>query len=133
MNKIVTAFVKGLALLCACVAITAHAGEELTAINTAVEQRAAEIDQKFGVLLTNQERNNLKIALIVSKVSKEQKEGAGNGGGDDPATQKALTTKAVTDKAIKTYEITDPVDQRQLLIEMDAYEDDGGGLQPPKT
>jgi hypothetical protein len=127
MNKIVTAFVKGLALLCACISVTAYAGEDLNAINAHVEKQAEDIDQKFGVLLTTQERNNLKIALIVSKVSKEQKELTGNGGGDDPAIQKELTTMEVTDKAIKTYEITDPVEQRQLLIEIDAASLTGGG------
>lgn len=117
MNKILTAFVKGIALLCACVAVTAHAGEDLDAINSAVEQRAAEIDQKFGVLLTSQELNNLKISLIVSKVSKEQKD---------------RSVKAKTDTAIKTYEITDPVEQRQLLIELEATSltGNGGGDDP---
>ena len=115
MNKIIKAALSSLLFTCA---FSATAGDELELINAEVDKRSAEIDQKFGVLLTTQERNNLKISLVVSKVSKEQKD---------------VTVKEKTDAAIKTYEITDPVEQRQLLIEMAAYEDDGGGLQPPKT
>jgi hypothetical protein len=69
-------------------------------------------------LLTTQERNNLKISLVVSKVSKEQKD---------------VTVKEKTDAAIEIYEITDPVEQRQLLIEMKAKASTGNvGAEPPK-
>ena len=115
MNKIIKAALSSLLFACA---FSATAGEELELINAEVDKRAAEIDQKFGVLLTTQERNNLKISLVVSKVSKEQK---------------AVTVKEKADAAIKTYEITDPVYQRQLLIEMEAKASTGNtGAEPPK-
>jgi alpha-D-ribose 1-methylphosphonate 5-triphosphate synthase subunit PhnI len=105
MNKIVTAFVKGLALSCACVASAAHAGDDLNLINADVEKQAARIDQNYGVLLDTQERNNLKMALIVKKVT-----------ADD--TDRTVIEKAKA--AVVTYEITDPVEQRKLLVELDA-------------
>ena len=93
-----------------------HAGEALEQINAEVEQTAVQIEQDYGVLLTGQERNNLKISLVVEKVSKEQKE---------------TSVKDKTDSAIQTYEITDPTDQRQLLIEMQANLTGNGGGDIP--
>ncbi len=93
-----------------------HAGEALAQITAEVEQTAAQIERDHGVLLTGQERNNLKISLVVTKVNKE------------------VNTKTVqekTDSAIQTYEITDPTDQRQLLIEIEAnLSGNGGGVVP---
>ena len=62
-------------MLAAFVTTTAvHAGEALEQINAEVETTAAQIELDHGVLLTGQERNNLKISLVVDKLSKEQKD-----------------------------------------------------------
>lgn len=99
-----TAFVKGLALSCACVSIAALAGDDLNLINADVEKQAAQIDQNYGVLLDTQERNNLKVALIVKKVTAD-------------GTDRTVIEKAKA--AVVTYEITDPVEQRKLLVELE--------------
>ena len=94
----------------------ANAGEKLDEINAEVEKQAAQIDHDYGVLLTSQELDDLKISLIVDKENKEQ-----------PNASVVEKTKS----AIKTYEITDPANQRKLLIELGVNEGDGGGLVPP--
>jgi hypothetical protein len=123
MNKILSVTMAGLAFLCTFFTGQTYAGEALNAVNAQVEKKAEEIDQKYGVLLTTQERNDLKIAIVAEKVTAEQ-------GNDE--TQ-ALDQKAK--EAIVTYEITDPTDQRKLLIEMEAQSSakSGGqsGEEPP--
>jgi hypothetical protein len=119
MNNLVSAFGKGMAFACAFCAGIANAGEALDSINAQVEQQAAQIDHAHGVLLTSQERDNLKMALIVKKVTKEE------------AVATDVTVKEKADKAIATYEITDPVEQRKLLIEIEASYFGGSGIQPP--
>lgn len=106
MKKFINTPLVGLIVLAAFVTTTAvHAGEALAQINAEVEITAAQIERDYGVLLTGQERNNLKISLVVDKLSKASKD---------------VSVRDKTDAAIATYEITDPVDQRQLLIEVQA-------------
>lgn len=83
---------------------TVNASSALTQINAEVEATAAQIDQEHGVLLTTQERINLKINLIVKEV----------------AVDTTLTIKQKTEAAIETYEVVDPDEQRKLLIEIGA-------------
>jgi hypothetical protein len=108
MNKVLSAILVGQAFLCAIFTSPAHAGEELNAVNAEVEKRAEQIDQSYGVLLSTQERNALKISIVVRKVT-------ANGEG---ISTLELVERAK--KAVVTYEITDPTDQRKLLIEMEA-------------
>ena len=96
-----------------------NAGEALDVVNAEVEQRANQIDQEHGVLLTGQERSALKLLLIANKVV---------------AAQPNATVNEKTDDAIVVYEISDPADQRQLLIKMDEASNlagGGGGTRPP--
>jgi hypothetical protein len=121
MNNILSALTKGVAFLCLFISVFANASNELNAINAEVEKKAEQIDQNYGVLLDTQERDNLKIALIVKKVV------------TDAAAEKNKTVKQITDAAIVTYEISDPVEQRKLLIEVSAKKGTGtSGNEPPK-
>lgn len=116
-----TAKIVGLALSCAFFTGIADAGEELDAVNAEVEKKAEQIDQMYGVLLTTQERDNLKIALIVKKVATVE------------AAESKKPVKEIIDTAITTYEIEDTTEQRKLLIETEAAmaEFGGNGTQPP--
>ncbi len=118
MTKFIKAALSSLIFMCA---FSATAGEALDTINAQVAQQAEAIDQKFGVLLTTQERENLKVALIVKKVVAETPIDA------------TVDVATKTNKAVETYEITDPTQQRTLLIELDAAmaAGGGGGKQPP--
>jgi hypothetical protein len=111
----------GLSFLCTFLTGQVYASEQLDAVNAAVEKKAEEIDQKYGVLLTTQERNDLKIAIVAKKVTAK----------DTADTAQALETK--TKEAIVIYEISDPTDQRKLLIEMEAQAKSTGqsGAEPP--
>jgi hypothetical protein len=108
MNRILSGILFGQAFMYAIFANAAHAGEELNAVNGEVEKRAEQIDQSYGVLLSSQERNALKISIVVRKVT---------------PNEETITTQELVErvkKAVVTYEITDPTDQRKLLIEMEA-------------
>ena len=113
-NKIVKTL--GVTLLCFLTSAT-FAGAALDEINVAVAAKAGQIDDKFGVLLTTTERDNLKIALIVKEIT---------------ANDSEQTVQQQTANAIATYEIVDPVEQRKLLIEIEAsLVGGGGGSSPP--
>ena len=116
MNKFIKAALSSLFFACA---FSAVAGEKLDAVNAKVDKKAAQIDETYGVLLTSQERNNLKIKLVVNDVVAEL------------AADETLTVKEKVDKAVVIYEVTDPVDQRQLLIEIEASYTNGDGIKPP--
>jgi hypothetical protein len=118
MNKTLTAKVIGLAFSCALITGPVSAGEELDTVNAEVEEKAEQIDQMYGVLLTTQERNDMKISLVAKKAAT-----ASTADTTDTVEEKA-------DAAIATYEITDPTDQRKLLIEMQVVA--GGGDDDPK-
>jgi hypothetical protein len=100
-----TAFVKGLAFLCVCISTATYANEALDTVNAAVEEKAEQLDQSYGVLLDSQERQNLQMALIVQNMTED--------GTDSTAVEKAKA-------AIVIYEITDLAEQRKLLIELSA-------------
>lgn len=92
----------------------------LDKVNRQVDAKAAHIDQTYGVLLTGQERNDLKITLVASQVAKNIQ------------TDKHLAVTQAIDAAIITFDISDPSDQRQLLIEVGPQSaGNGGGLKPP--
>ena len=96
--------------------LTSYAGDELDAINVAVEQQAVQLDQTFGVLLTSQERSALKLSLIANKIN---------------ADQSAASVKEKVESAFTVYEITDPSNQRKLVIETQVV-GGSGGVQPPQ-
>jgi hypothetical protein len=108
MNKIILSTIVGLSFLCTFFTGQVYASEQLDAVNAAVEKKAEEIDQKYGLLLTTQERNDLKIAIVAKNITAK----------DTANTAQSLDTKAK--EAIVVYEISDPTDQRKLIIEVEA-------------
>lgn len=108
MNKRLSTLSKGLALSCACLIINAHAGDKLNEVDAQVAQKARQIDEKHGVLLDSQERNALKLNLIVKQVVA------------DSANDSTKSVSELAETAIATYEITDPTEQRKLLIGLEA-------------
>jgi hypothetical protein len=93
----------------------AQAGEQLDAVNQAVAAKAAQIDQKHGVLLDSQERNELKMDLIVQQVLAATPVDANNSIEDIAAT------------AIATYQIDDISQQRRLLFKLETQMLEGTG------
>jgi hypothetical protein len=120
MNKTLTAKVIGLAFSCALITGPVSAGEELDAVISEVEKKAEQIDQMYGVLLTTQERNDMKVSLVAKKVMVET------------TANTTETVEEKADSAIATYEITDPTDQRKLLIEMQVVAGGGNDDVKPK-
>ena len=100
-------------MLCAILSGNATAGEALDAINTAVTLQAEKIEQQYGVLLTYAEMDDLKVSLIARKQAAELQ---------------SFDTAAIAEKATQAndiYQLTDPMEQRKLLIEMQVVA--GGG------
>ena len=116
MKKIIVTPLIGLLL---SLPFSTIAGTELDNVNAEVEAKAEKIDRDHGVLLTGQERNNLKIKLVAGKVA------------DKLAIDENATLNGTVEEATETYEITDPADQRQLLIDVSA-ERNGDGIEPPQ-
>ena len=116
MNKLLMASLSGLFFVCSFFASAEGENAELKAVNIEVEQRAVQLDQDFGIILTSQERSTLKLSIIANKVA---------------ANQSDASVREKTDNAIVIYEITDPVDQRQLLITIELSTGGGGGRRPP--
>jgi predicted sulfurtransferase len=114
MNKLLLTLIKGLTLFYVLFGSTVFAGDKLTEVNAQVEKKAEEIDQKYGVLLTTLELNDLKIAIVAEKVTAQQDE------------NEVQTLEVKTKAAIVDYEITDPTDQRKLLIEVEAQSQSKG-------
>lgn len=112
-----------LTLLCALFAAPSQAGEALEVVEAEVTATADKIDQNYGVLLTTFERSQLKISIVARKTV----------GGVKGLTAQEIKSRA--DKAYETYEITDPAEQRKLLIEMAAQTSkvtgNGNGNEPP--
>lgn len=123
MKTFILAAALGLSLLCAFFSSPIKAGEALDSLNAAVEQKERQFEEQFGVALTFDELTNVKLGLIVARLKQAK------------AEQPEKTVKALVDEAIVTYEITDPVEQRQLLIETTAQTakatGDGNGNEPP--
>ena len=122
MKKLITATVLGLSLSSILFTSQIQANSALNTVNTAVEQRAIYLDENFGVLLTTQERQNLKLALIAKQVVTNQAIAAGK------------TSHDLATEASEIYQIEDESAQRQLLVEIDAaivyVEGGGGGIKP---
>lgn len=95
------------ALCCLGFGIPSFAGQKLDEINAKLDQQALEIDQKYGVLIDYQERGDLKLDLIAQQALSEAADG----------TQ---SVKDIAEAAFATYEITDPYEQRKLLIKMES-------------
>lgn len=111
-----------LTLSCSLFLPVSNANEALNAINAAVEQKAAQIDQTYGVLLTTQERNDLKVTLVVNKLA------------NDIKNMNAKQVAVKTQQAMVIFEITDPIDQRKLVIGLEAQAIEGTGSigsEPP--
>ena len=105
MNIKQLAFV-AVALCCLGFSALGLAGQKLDAINAQVEAQAADIDQKHGVLLDSSERNDLKLQLISRQALADATDGQ--------------SIKDIAATANRVYEISDPYEQRQLLIKIEA-------------
>lgn len=107
------------AFCCALLSVQTQASEAADKINAEVERRAVEIDHKYGVLMDYQERGDLKLDLIAEKQVSENN------------TDK--TVQVLAEEAIAAYEITDPAEQRRLLIKIEtqvAKSTGAGGTEP---
>ncbi len=111
-NTLLKTTLVSLAILGSLLTGTVNADEALDQVNAEVEQTAAQINADHGILLTTAERENLKLSIIVKKVTTI-----------DEDVQ--LDVVEATDQAIETYEITDPTSQRKLLIETNGLSDAG--------
>jgi len=120
MNKLILATAFGLTFSCAFFTNQLQANEALTALNEKVEQRAAYLDEKFGVLLTYQEREDLKIALIAKMMVTDEALAAGK------------TSQDLANEASQNYQIEGETAKRQLLIEIEATaaKTGGDGVKP---
>ena len=111
--------------MCTMFTNTAFASDALDAVNAQVNQKAQQIDQNYGLLLTVEERQSLKMSIIVKKVTQ----------GVGPLTRAELVELARSTDA--TYAIDDPVEQRKLLIELEesveviSYSTGSGGALHP--
>lgn len=108
MKRLIKTSLTGLMALATCLGGNAYAGEALQQINAEVQRTASQIDAAHGVLLTTQERTELKLSLIIQKVKA------------DTTADANLSVAEQTNATIETYEITDPANQRKLLIEFEA-------------
>lgn len=90
------------------------ANEAINQLNHQVEIQANQLDQQHQILLTFEERDKLKLSLIANKISQEFHQ---------------LSVTEQRDKAIDIYAISDPSEQRQLLIDLQqiAAKMNGGG------
>jgi hypothetical protein len=116
-NKLMKSFMAATLLgLCSFYVCSGAALDEL---NATVEFKAAQIDDTYGILLTSDELNNLKLKLIGEQVL------------DALANDPNASIESQIERALNIYQITDPVDSRQLLIEVEAYFARGSGRKPP--
>lgn len=95
-----------MALCCLGFGVPTLAGQSLDDINAKVQQQATDIDQKYGVLLDFNERNDLKLDLIVQQALLE--------------ADSAQSIAQIAEQAFATYEIADSYEQRKLLIKLEA-------------
>ena len=97
------------------------ANEAQEQIEEQLHQYSNHIDANYGVLLSSVEMENLKIALIVDSTV------------TDEAIEQGKTAQQLATQAIANYQIEDIMQQRQLLIEIDATmtaKGSGGGAKP---
>lgn len=112
--------VTGVATTTNLLADQAQSKSPLAVINAMVDQRATDLDQQFGILLTHQERQHLQLALIANKMV------------TDEAIIAGKTSQQLATDAMQIYQIHDETAQRQVLIKIDAlFTTKGSGVQPP--
>ena len=121
MNKNLPARLLGPALVCALFTGNVLAGDALDALDAEVEARAAVIDQQYGVLLTGQERMDLKLSLVAQRIN-------------IAATDNSEVVEQKIQQAMQEFAIEDPALQRQLLIKLETQLPAlvGTGREPPK-
>lgn len=125
MNK--TTFVKSLALTLMLSNINVQADQpiqaptQLTQVEAQVEHYAANLDQKYGLLLSFQERQNLKLAIIVENIVTTE------------ALESGKSAQQLVNQAIETYQIVDIIEQNNLLAETELAiaKENGEGHIPP--
>lgn len=94
------------ALCCLGFSISSLAGQKLDVINQKVSQQSNEIDNKYGVLLDYQERNDLRLDLIAKQALIDAEAGS--------------SVQEIAQSAFDTYEVSDPYEQRKLLIKLES-------------
>ena len=97
-----------------------QANVELSEVNNIVEQKAQQLDQDHGFLMTATERDNYKVKVIAKKLIDKQ------------AANTELSFDDLVNDGITTYEINDVYEQRQLVIELEIM-GNGAGIIPPTT
>jgi len=108
-----------------------QAASELDTVNLVVAQKAQMLDDSYGVLLSHAELNDLKVSLVTKQLAEQiatQEQASGEK--LNPAQVELLVNHAVV-----TYEITDSVDVRKMMIGLEAESgvDDHSGSEPPST
>jgi hypothetical protein len=89
--------------------------QQLKALNDEVQHRADILQYQHNVIVTQTDKNNIKKQVIVEQLK------ADNSGA---SAQKKVGL------AINTFEITDPTDQRDIIIQYGFGS--GDGAEPPK-
>jgi len=104
--------------LLALFSVASHAGAELIKINEQVRTNVELLESTYGITLSYEEQQEMKISLIADKVT---------------ASQTTDTTEEKIFNAVSTYEISSEVEQRQLVIEVGTNgAGNAGGAEPPK-
>lgn len=121
MNK--TTLLKSLALTLMLTNISAQAEQsaQLSQVEAQVEHHAANLDKKYGLLLSHQERQNLKLAIIVESIVTKEALAAGK------------SAQQLAKQAFETYQIVDIIEQNNLLAETELAmaKENGEGHIPP--
>lgn len=121
MKKAVVLKSLALTLMLAQASAQAAQPSKLAEVEAQVELHAANLDQKYGLLLSHQERQNLKLAIIVEKIVTKESIEAGK------------SAQQLVEKAFETYQIVDIVEQNNLLAETELAitKANGEGHIPP--
>ncbi|NQZ07185.1 MAG: hypothetical protein HRT35_08485 [Algicola sp.] len=108
MSKIIAASSTGLVFLSAIIAgtlyATHNANSDLDALNAQVESKAQQISTDTGNTLSDKQKHDLKMDMLVDKVT--------------TADEKALKYQEKAAMVIATYQLSDPRDQHKLLAAM---------------
>lgn len=112
MKSLTTKLTVAMALCCAFGTFEVRSNAYVEQLDLEVNRQSVQLDEKYGVLLSWQEEQNLRIKLIANQINKEF--------ADLSATDKAT-------KAVERYGINDPAQQRLLLVELQVAGGSGNG------
>lgn len=115
LKKLFTALTVCVAAASAVAVADESDNAELTALNKEVQKRVALLRDKHNIIATQADEDQLKKLIIVEKLQ---------------ADDSAAGAGAKVDAAVSRYEITDPVEQQDIII-MYVF-GSGGGAAPPQ-